>query len=423
MKKLIIILILITSFNLFAEKEIELTPIVLPYDSLNIDEVYGYGATIIARSGNTIYHSTDDGGSWDIALESETKLNQLYSKDPHTVFAIGDSGLVYRTFDYGASWIDVSIDTDLELRAMAAGDYSEYMIITPSTFSFRKDGQDNEAFALSNWSLIHLQSIVKYKDKYLFSGGYYTDKFRENGYNYRELFIPLYIYNDKEKVKTTIADDWFGVEESYDRTIDSLNLHVLGDDLFYSSKFGYDKYNKNIAGLTHKPEHIHNVYADGWFGAKINNDKFIHIDRKDSVYTYITREGIFNRFYESEFYTGGLIKPFFLHRFDFAPINHVNNYDYDCYYFATNNSTIYKSKLKEVQSSVEKQSDNNIIQYGDIIELKNGSELIYISNYIGQKLNIQEISYKVYKLTLGLNFITYQDKENNIRTIKVVVNK
>jgi hypothetical protein len=414
-------MILISTLQLYAEKQIELTPIVLPYDSLNIDEVYGYGATIIARSGNTIYHSTDDGGSWDIALESATKLNQLYSKDPHTVFAIGDSGLVYRTFDYGASWVDVSIDTDLELRAMAAGDYSEYMIITPRTYSFRKNGQDNEAFALSNWSSIHLQSIVKHKDGYKFSGGYYTDIYRAFGNDYRELFIPLYSYDDKNEVQTTIADEHYGVESTYSYTIDSLNLHVLGDDIFYSTKFGYKVYEKNVAGLTNNPGIIHNVFVDSWFGARINNDKFIHIDRKDSVYSYITREGIFNRFYESEFYTGGLIKPFFLHKFDFAPINHVNNFDYDCYYFATNNSTIYKSKLIEVQSSVEQKSDNNIFQYGDIIELKNGSKLIYISNYMGQKLSMEELGYGVYKLAKGLSFITYQDKENNIRTVKVMV--
>ena len=418
MRKLTIILLVIATIQLYAEKQIELTPIVLPYDSLNIDEVYGYGATIIARSGNTIYNSTDDGASWDIALESDSKLNQLYSKDPHTVFAIGDSGLVYRTFDYGATWVDVSIDTDLELRAMAAGDYSEYMIITPKNFTFRMKELGSEYYSVETKTDIELFNITSMDNKYFFGGGarYESESFGPNDYD--DILIPVYQY-ENGRIRTFVADHKYGLLDTYRYRIDTLDVFGSEDQLFISAVFNSSR-DYNVGGLSTLGRQFLNLFIDNMYGVKFDNDRIIQVYEEDSTLTYFTREGklqLINPFiYNSYRYEA--TESFLL---DAVPINHVHKISSKDFYIASNNSTIYRAKLAEIPTSVEMESNNSILLYNNVIELINNTELIFITDYLGKQKELIKVGTNKYILERGLNFVTFSDKGNNIRTVKVMV--
>ena len=228
---LLTFLFILTFSTSSAEKQIELTPIVLPYDSLKIDEVYGYGATIIARSGNTIYHSTDDGASWEMALESETKLNQLYSKDPHTVFAIGDSGLVFRTFDYGATWFDVSHETNLSMNKMAAKDHSEYFVVTKHTIGYFKKDMFSDYKAISNFNYPAIHSVKYHDGSYWYCANFYKvyDYVELSKDDYYKYWLPYYQFN--------------GDKLNYHRTD---NYHIWGPsfDEYVSYNFDISQLNK-----------------------------------------------------------------------------------------------------------------------------------------------------------------------------------
>jgi len=416
MKKLIIILTCLTTFQLFAEKEIELSPIVLPYDSLNIDEVYGYGATIIARSGNTIYHTTDDGGNWGIALESETKLNQLYSKDPHTVFAIGDSGLVYRTMDYGASWVDVSVDTDLELRAMAAGNYSEYMIITPRRFQFRvKDLGDYET-TITNENDVELFSIVKNNDSYLFGGSYTLDEFTDRNVDWAEFYVPIFKYDGQKTTKSNIDRKGSLQRKFNNYSSDSLLIFQLDQKLYCSLV------NRGVGGVMLNKDHLE-AFDFIFGGIHLQNERAVFITQNDSTINIITREGTLVQNSINNFETQNNINDLPHYDLGVSPINNVHKIGADDYYIASNNSTIYRTKLVKVSTSVELEADNAVSLYSDVIEFNNGAKLVYATNYLGQKLNYSTLATNIYKLEKGLSFITYLDTENNMKTIKIVVNK
>ncbi len=418
MKKLTLILILITSFNLFAEKQIELTPIVLPYDSLNIDEVYGYGATIIARSGNTIYHSTDDGARWDIALESETKLNQLYSKDPHTVFAIGDSGLVYRTMDYGATWIDESVDTELDLVTMAAKDAVDYLTLTSYNIGFHRELIESKYERISNGINTRISSVVYQDSIYIFGGGYsYRQVDYYIGTSYYEYILPEFTYNG----------DYVEKHDSYifsSTTSDYINRYLVDSLKLFSSSHGLIKtgklVNKGHSGLALSNELGKTLYLNDE-GFYIYDKNIIHANIQSDILNVFTKEEDLYQIRPNSLEALVSNRDMESIKIDISTINFVSDYSENNYYIASNKSTIYKASIYELIPFENPKYDEIISLNGRYIQFDENVELISISNYLGQNLSYTNIRNNGYKLEEGVSIVTFINSSNEIKTIKLLV--
>ena len=130
------ILFFFLSFSSTFSLDYDMQEITLPYESLDIQDISVYNETILCRAENKIYRSEDDGKSWEIVFDAPRKINHFYSLDAHTMFVVGDSGMVYRSMDYGNNWFNLSIDTKLSLRRIAAKDYSDCLVITAKRYVF-----------------------------------------------------------------------------------------------------------------------------------------------------------------------------------------------------------------------------------------------------------------------------------------------
>ena len=411
MKKHIIILIIIFTTQLYAEKQIELTPIVLPYDSLNIDEVYGYGATIIARSGNTIYHSTDDGASWEIALESETKLNQLYSKDPHTVFAIGDSGLVYRTMDYGTTWIDESVDTDLDLVTMAAKDAIDYLTLTNKELGFYREATDMDYEKISTLSEIEQSSIIFQDSVYIFGGGYsLTYDFYFRGTDYYEYYLPEFSFNGE----TVIKNKHYYIDASEDYIERNMAKYLK----LFSSPIGAIRTGQNLSGingLTFRESISHTLYT---YTEGLYIDKSItHATVQDSTLFVFTKDGYLYCMNPDS------ISVIVSYR-DIEPIdlkiginNFTSDYKENVFYIASNNSTIYKVFNMEGYSKV---GNKNVLLLNNKFSLIGNAKLLYITDYMGRRVGYKYKIGNTYYLTPGLHIVTYTI-DGEVKSAKIMV--
>ncbi len=421
MKTTILIFLFILTFSQSnAEKQIELTPIVLPYDSLNIDEVYGYGATIIARSGNTIYHSTDDGASWDIALESETKLNQLYSKDPHTVFAIGDSGLVYRTFDYGATWFDVSHETNLSMNKMAAKDYSEYFVVTKHTICYFKKDMFSDYKSISNYNSPAINMVKYYNGSYWYCANFYkvrTSEYYKDNFYY-DYWLPYYQFTG---------------DEFYYHAVDSYNFYGPTADKYISNNFNIYPTEKGILYTGNNPLNnesaitfygLHIIYdrykGDGG-GMMIKGDTINYANIVNDTLNVITKHGLWVWMHYTEI-DEDLVSPDEVEYSELGTpnINHVfQTYD-NQYYLACDNSRIYKAKTVSIPTNVNQEDQTVIEVNGNIITTNRNYKLLDATNYIGQKSSYKQIDERTIELEKGMHILKF-GKGNKYIIKKVII--
>ncbi|MFN3195942.1 MAG: WD40/YVTN/BNR-like repeat-containing protein [Chlorobiota bacterium] len=416
---LLTFLFILTFSTSSAEKQIELTPIVLPYDSLNIDEVYGYGATIIARSGNSIYHSTDDGASWDIALESSTKLNQLYSKDPHTVFAIGDSGLVYRTFDYGATWFDVSHETNLSMNKMAAKDHSEYFVVTKHTIGYFKKDMFSEYKAISNYSYKTIFSLKYAKTGYWYCTDFYKyceydDLVRET---YNEFWLPYYQFTG-EVLHSFKHDEYRVPEDKFDRYI-SYNFNIFPTE--YGILFTGNSPDVHSAGISFgRLFSLYEHYGDAG-GMMIKGDTINHIDLTNDTLNVITKHGLWVWMHYTEI-EEDFVSPDEVEYSELGTpnINHVfQTYD-NQYYLACDSSRVYKAKFVSIPTSINQENEKSISIRGNSVVLENGYELINAYNYLGQQIIYKQIDEKTIELEKGMYILKFA-KSNKCLIKKMII--
>ncbi|MFN3195941.1 MAG: WD40/YVTN/BNR-like repeat-containing protein [Chlorobiota bacterium] len=415
MKYIIFVSILLTNSGLFAEKQIELTPIVLPYDSLNIDEVYGYGATIIVRSGNTIYHSTDDGASWDIALKSETKLNQLYSKDPHTVFAIGDSGLVYRTFDYGATWFDVSHETSLSMNKMAAKNYSEYYVVTKHTIGYFKKDMISEYKAISNYNSRSINSVKYSESNYWYSTSHYKvlDGFVDDEYTY-DYWLNYYTFNG-DSLFCFEYDD-FGVTDKLFKYKVSYNFQIFPSKL--GLIFTGNNPRINSAGLTFESLGVLYEFSN-YPGIIFNSDTIQYVGVKDSSLVIVTRNGNWAWLDYNDLNTKLGLTNIEHQNLEIPFINHVFQTFDNQYYLACDSSRVYKAKFVSIQTNINQENETSISISGNKVIFENRYELINATNYLGQKSSLKQIDERTIELEDGMHILKFA--EGNKYIIKKVI--
>ena len=414
MKNYIFAIIFISTLNLFSI-EYDLDVITLPYDSLNIEDIVVSNFTILARSGNTIYKSTDDGENWKIALESELKINQLYSKDPHTILLVGEKGMVYRTMDYGETWLDESVDTDSTLIKVAARNYQDYVALAETRLLFHKYSPDKDWLVVDNRSEVSIYYITEYEDSYYYSGGFveYQDRWKD--------IVSLIFYQPRYKYtvgKNTaggiitskrINDLDYPLEYNPQRfKTDSLHLFFSNNIEYLSLKYGGNSVisSYNVIALDVVPYLTIKNKVIGIFNI---NDTVYAIGRSGEI--VVAKESEFGVSYKTKidskqlgFIVNSVVRPF-----------------NKTLYLASNNSRIYKMSIYEPVSSIQVETNNLIKQYNDRLWVDDEVELLGIYNYIGQKQNINRNSNNYLEFKQGIYYLSFKYK-NEIYNHKIMVN-
>lgn len=390
--------------------EYDLDVITLPYDSLNIEDIVVSNFTILARSGNTIYKSTDDGTNWKIAFASELKVNQLYSKDPHTILLVGEKGMVYRTMDYGETWLDEKVDTDSTLIKVAARNYEDYVVLANKRWLFHKYSPDKDWLWLDIEIPVNIYTFETVNDKYYFGGGAYVGFYKDRGKDYYKYTMPGYVYNGESVTEYRVFYNWGEYKGNTGYfMMDSLKFFDVNDSLYITSK------SRGYSYLTNR-----NYFAPE-FGPRyyVKNETMMGvINSKDTVYAFM-KTGRLDRILRENLDNGnGVIDTFNL---GMSKVNKINSPYDKVIYIASNNSRIYKMSIYEPVSSIQVETNNLIKQYNELLWIDDKIELIGIYNYIGQKQNISRSSNNYLEFKHGIYYLSYKYK-TKIYNHKIMVN-
>lgn len=387
-------------------------PITLPYPSLKLEDIYAYNSTILVRSENKIYKSSDDGDNWKIVFESDTKVRQLYSLDAHTIFVVGDSGMAYRTFDYGESWEDITFETKENFTAIAAKDYEDYLLLSEQAYIFHKGGEERELVTIRSNSIAPFYSVIYFNENYYFGGGVKKQRYVDFGKDVIEFEMPYYIYKEQKIFSTSAMFLRIVDEGRSDTDSDSLKMFPTDLGIYYTAV------NKGVAFA------IPNIDSDDSYGLweaaiKIKNDKVIYIDNVANKINIFNKSGkwitlnsddpIYNDYTRYENQNLGI-----------TPINSMFRTDTNAIIIASNNSMIYKVKINEAITGIEDNTKSGVKIFGNILVLDDNANLLSVYNYMGITVNYEILSEKVYRLPMGLNFISYTRKDK-ITTTKVSV--
>lgn len=404
-----------------AEKKIDITPIKLPYESLILKDIYASKSNILVRSENTIYRSSDNGDNWNIVLESKKKISQLYALDSLTAFIVGDSGMVYRTYDYGESWVNFTSNEDQNFKAIAAKDSANYMIISEFKAYIHKKDSTN-LIPLAYVSDIPLYNIIYSSNKYYFNGlkkkETYTDQM---GIKRVNLNLP-YLEYDGETLTQSNSLELYITADHPQSTTDSLRLFPSNYGVYHSAVNNY----KKDAGINLN-RGISSIFYFDEVAILFHNDNVIHVDEYQDNATFFSREGIWvTTSLESllkPLYDGESLNYYYKLEFqdlNIKPINSVSRQDSNSFYIASNNSTIYRADFTDVITSVEIDRSVPIRVNGNILSFDDKVDIISIYNYMGLPVNYTPITDTMYRIPKGLNFITYSTS-GGVRTMKVYV--
>ncbi len=409
MKKYIFAIIFISTLNLFS-MEYDLDVITLPYDSLNIEEIVVSNFTILARSGNTIYKSTDDGENWKIAFESELKINQLYSKDPHTILLVGEKGMVYRTMDYGETWLDESVDTDSTLIKVAARNYQDYVALAETRWLYHKFSLDKDWLAFNSQAAVYISTLVAVDNLYYYAGGTFGTTTKDRGVTYYESTTPGYKYNENGLYKFDIIS-MKSEKDNYPNKfiLDSVRFFSVKDSLIIVAL------NENNSVVS-KERYFFLDYGRHY---GIEKDVISGIIGFNDTMYIVSRTGNLERVLkESLNYDGKRIDVYDL---NIDLVNQIKNPYGKVIYIASNNSRIYKINIYEPVSSIQVETNNLIKQYNDALWIDDEVENIRVFNYLGQNQLLNYQSENRIILKKGIYFISYFYK-NNYLTSKILVN-
>lgn len=404
------ILIFFLSISCAFSLDFDLEKITLPYDNLELHDISVYNETILCRAENKVYRSEDDGKTWAVVFDAPHKINHFYSLNAHTMFLVGDSGMVYRSMDYGNNWINLSIDTKLNLMRIAAKDYSDCLVITGNRKVFHKEKFNTDWIAYDNfYDKANLLSVVYAEDKYFFGG---TSTFigthhSYGGGEYDEYEFHSFIL-DKRKISS------YQVESGINGISDSLKLFNI-DNRLYSSAV-YDKLNFF-------------TFNKGWSGGDmrmlgfyINTNRFVNSFRIGvDIHIVINFGAIYS-------FPADTLGPYGDTMFGFKPettvlnttvINDATMAKDSLFYMASVNSNIYKVKLKQTKSSVKYEDDMGLFtQNGDIIQFDPEVDEYSVYNYLGERVSVAN---EVSPITLknGIYIIIY--KYHNISYSKKIM--
>ncbi|MFA7327616.1 MAG: T9SS type A sorting domain-containing protein [Candidatus Kapaibacterium sp.] len=405
------ILIFFLSISSVFTLDFDLEKITLPYDSLVIQDISVYNETILCRAENKVYRSEDDGISWEIVFDAPRKINHFYSLNAHTMFVVGDSGMVYRSMDYGNNWIDLSIDTEKNLTRIAAKDYSDCLVITANRFVFHKEKFNTDWIAYDTFSDKYgLLSIVYVEGKYFFGGrsAFIGTHQSHGGGSYDE--YEFHAFNlENRKISS------YQIESGIDGTSDSLKLFNINNRLYSSAVNG----NNNFLTFSKSWDSNFSRMLGFYIGTyrfvkpfKIGRDLHIFI-KSGTIYSF--PEDTLKPYSDTMWgFKANSIE------LNIGITNDVAMSKDSLFYLASNNSNIYKVKLKETKTSVEYEGKSRLIsQYGNMIQFSPEVDEFSIYNYLGEQIaapsQLNQISLKN-----GIYIVVYKYR-NSSYTKKIIV--
>lgn len=407
-----IILFFLLSFSMMSSLDFDLEEITLPYDNLVITDISVTNHTLICRAENKIYQSKDDGKNWEMVFEAPNNINHFYSLNPHTIFLVGDKGMVYRTMDYGDTWIDLSIDTDLNLVKIAAKDYNDCLVITGNSIIFHKEQFNSKWVSLNNNNeKSNLFSVVYAEEQYYFGGsshfvrtkklygGGYEDEYEFHGFTFADNEISTYL-----------------IEKFHDRIGDSLLLFNLNDKLYCSTSYQTN----TCLTSSKKVSIVENIMT----GFHFSDDRIIRPFAIDSMIYVITKNSIIFSFKIDTLTSGQSLFQFHPEEtnLNISKVNDIFSQRDSLFYITSSGSKIYKirldKKLTNVNSEVESK---HILQSGNLLQFNPQIEEIKIYNYLGILIN-ESNNPILNTLTLnkGLFLISYKYM-NHYYTKKILV--
>lgn len=395
-----IILFFLLSFSMMSSLDFDLEEITLPYDNLEITNISVTYQTIICQAGNKIYQSKDEGKNWNIVFESPQNINHFYSLNPHTIFVVGDSGMVYRTMDYGDTWIDLSIDTDLNLVKIAAKDYSDCLVITGNSFIFHKEKYNSQWVALNNNNVkTGLFSVVYAEGKYFIGGkSHFVRTYKIYGGGEQDEYEFHGFTFDDNKISN------YMVEKFHDRIGDSLLLYNLNDKIYSSTS-----YQTNTCLKSSKRVHI---VKRNMIGFNFSDDRIIKPITIDSIVYVFTKNSRIYSFNIDTLATGRRLSQFNpeVTNLNISKVNDVFSQRDSLFYITSNESRIYKIRLNEKLTKVNSEMESELItQSNNILQLNPQIEEIKIYNYLGiliTESNKQTVN--TVTLNKGLFLISYK---------------
>ena len=405
-----IILFFFLSFSLGFSIDFDLEEITLPYDNLDITDLSVTNKTIICRAENKIYRSEDDGVTWEIVFDAPKKINHFYTLNPHTIFVVGDSGMVYRTMDYGDTWINLSVISDLNLVRIAAKDYSDCMVLAGKDHLIHISRKGKTTTEIKFNLGIALFDIMYRNGKYSFAGEtVITDRYKDL------MTLNLFLY--------TVSGDDILVDDigvaNYNK-INYLKFFNMGE-IQYISLFLDKKY--CVYGLER-------IYIDdgpiGYINKSkiksinlLKNDLFVFMENTEAV-AFDSKEILHFNPYEKIDST--IFKKLEFNLPDGTNFLNSFNTNDSIIYISGNNSKIYKMHIKETISSIETALETElIIQSDNQIEFNYKLHNISIFNYLG--LLIETVDNKYVDLTqykTGVYLVTYK-YQNQYYTKKILV--
>lgn len=405
------ILFFFLSFSCTFSLDFEIREIALPYESLDIKDISVYNETILCRAENKVFRSEDDGKTWSIVFDAPHKINHFYSLNAHTMFVVGDSGMVYRSMDYGNNWINLSIDTDKNLTRIAAKDYSDCLVITANRFVFHKEKFNTDWIAYDTFSDKYgLLSVVYAEGKYFFGGrsAYLGTHQSHGGGSYKEYdFYAFYLENRK------ISS--YQIESRIDRISDSLHLFNINNRLYSTAVID----ELNIL-----------TFSKGWnstdyrrLGFYTRFERFVKPFKIGENLYVFTKASLMFSFLEDALEPDSELNSKYkeeITRFNTGITNDVTMSKDSLFYLASNNSNIYKVKLKETKSSVRNEDNSELFtQFGNMIQFSPEVDEFSIYNYLGEQIaapsQLNQISLKN-----GIYIVVYKYR-NSSYTKKIMV--
>ncbi|MFA7327719.1 MAG: T9SS type A sorting domain-containing protein [Candidatus Kapaibacterium sp.] len=270
-KLLLILLIFLQSFVVTFSIEFELEEITLPYDTLEIEGVSATGSTITCLANNRIYWSEDNGVNWKIVFSKSNKIYDFFALNPKVLFLSGNNGIIFRSTNYGETWDDISVDSNVNITHITAKNIDDYLAVSTSKSIFHTTNSGADWVTYFNNRSYQNYDLIFKEDKYIFGAasvvieiipkhanlfyrvGTYLNEFNGNAWKFKVyeneyIKTPTYLpFHKFMKLKdelfiasnNRLSREYFEGTTAYFKASDTIvNAFLIGDNLLVVGNTG-----------------------------------------------------------------------------------------------------------------------------------------------------------------------------------------